>query len=142
MLLPSPNHTMFGEVRGEEVGVQCGGHEHHAQVAATGEQVAEHNEQEVAEEVALVNLVDHQVRHVVQCIVIQQHAQHDACGAEQDAAAWPGWNAFQSYAIPNGLPCGSSMVVVGGSGTGGGPAWLQALIPSESDAKRVDAKHT
>ena len=66
--------------------MQGGRHEDEPQAGASRQDVSQQDEQEVGKSVALVDLIDHYVRHLVQSIPLGQHAQQHAVGAEHEAA--------------------------------------------------------
>mmetsp|Transcript_15724 Transcript_15724/g.42622 ORF Transcript_15724/g.42622 Transcript_15724/m.42622 type:complete len:217 (-) Transcript_15724:1135-1785(-) len=73
------------EVTAESLGLEGGAHEEHAQLRPRGEQLAYEEDEEVGLRVALVHLVHHDVRDVLERVVTKHHAQRDAGRAEEDA---------------------------------------------------------
>ena len=51
------------EVPGEELGVERGGHEHDLEIGSAGQEIAEHDEEEILVHPPLVNLVHEDVAH-------------------------------------------------------------------------------
>ena len=76
-----------GEVIRERLGVERGGHEHHPELRALAKQRAQEHQQKVGVDVALVHLVDHDVRHASQARIPHQPPEQHARRHELDARA-------------------------------------------------------
>ena len=74
------------EVSSEERHIEGGRHEHQVQVGLAGQQVPQHDQQEVRKLVALMDLIHHDVGNAFQAVASSQHAQQHAVGAEHERA--------------------------------------------------------
>ncbi len=77
------------EVVCEERHIERGRHEHQVQVWLAGQQVSQHDQQEVCKPVTLMDLVHDNVRDALEAIAAGEHAQQHPIGAEHERAVWP-----------------------------------------------------
>ena len=93
-----------GEVIRERLGVERGGHEHHPELRALAKQRAQEHQQKVGVDVALVHLVDHDVRHPAQARIPHQPSEQHARRHELDARALvPRRATVQTHAETDGV---------------------------------------
>ncbi len=77
------------EVVCEQRHIQGGRHEHQVQVGLAGQQVPQHDQQEVGKLVTLMDLIHHDVCDALQTITACEHTQQHAIGAEHQRAVRP-----------------------------------------------------